>query len=357
MKARAQARGKTRGKPRVQAAAPLARALAGVLTAVVCLAGCVANGPAPIGAGGDGAQPAQTLPGGDTTYAAVQPYDVTPLLHPEAKYFGATFDGVPKDLGPVEQYASMVGRTPTMLEYYLGWGDELQADQTRAVWENGQLPYIAWEPHKATLAQIADGSQDAYIVSTARTLRALNIPVAISLAHEMNGFWYPWGAQEATPEQFVEAWRRVHDVFQDEGVSTVIWVWSPNIVNPVPDVALEPYYPGDGYVDWIGVVGYYALTGARDFKELFDPTFRQVRTFTERPFLLAETGAQPSPRKSEQITELLQTVATRDDIVGFIWFNLDKETDWRVDSSPETLAAFREAARDQRYDLDFSALK
>lgn len=338
-------------------ATALGRLLAAVVTAVLCLAGCVSTGPAPVGAGGDGAQPAVSLPGGGTTYAPAQPYDVTPLLHPRKKYFGATFDGVPKDLGPVGTYASQVGRTPTMLEYYLGWGDALQADQTEAVWENGQLPYIAWEPHKATLAQIADGSQDAYIASTARTLRAVNVPVAISLAHEMNGGWYPWGHGKATAAQFVKAWRHVHDVFQDEGVSTVIWVWSPNVINPVPQVALKPYWPGDGYVDWVGVVGYYARTGAQDFAALFGPTFRQIRTFTERPFLLAETGAQPSPRKSTQITELLKTVAGRSDVVGFIWFDLDKETDWRVDSSPASLAAFRAAARDHRYDLDFTALK
>ena len=334
-----------------------ARVLAALLTAVLCLAGCVSTGPAPIGAGGDGAQPAASLPGGGTAYVPAQPYDVTPLLAPKHKFFGATFDGVPKDLGPVRTYAAQVGRTPTMLEFYLGWGDELQTDQARAVWKNGQLPYIAWEPHKATLTQIADGSQDAYITDTARTLRALNVPVAISLAHEMNGGWYPWGYKKASAAQFVKAWRHVHDVFQDEGVSTVIWVWSPNVVNPVPQVALKPYWPGDGYVDWVGVVGYYARTGAQDFQDLFGPTFRQIRTFTRRPFLLAETGAQPGPNKTTQITELLKTVATRGDIVGFIWFDLDKETDWRVDSSPDTLAAFKQAARNDRYDLDFSALK
>ncbi|MEV6116433.1 glycosyl hydrolase [Streptomyces sp. NPDC052109] len=333
------------------------RGWAVLLAAVLFLAGCVSTGPAPIGAGGNGALPAASAPGGGTTYVAAQPYDVTPLLHPKNKYFGATFDGVPKDLTPVRRYAAQVGRTPTLLEYYLGWGDELQTDQTRAVWENGQLPYIAWEPHKATLAQIADGSQDAYIKDTAHALRALNVPVAISLAHEMNGNWYPWGHKDATAAEFVKAWHHVHDVFQDEGVSTVIWVWSPNVVNPVPQVALKPYWPGDGYVDWVGVVGYYARTGAQDFASLFGPTFRQIRTFTQRPFLLAETGAQPNPRKSAQITELLKTVAARSDIVGFIWFDLNKETDWRVDSSPETLAAYRRAARNPRYDLDLAAPK
>jgi hypothetical protein len=328
-----------------------------VLLVAVLLAGCAPAGPAPIGAGGNGAQPARTSAVGAETHAPVQPYDITRLLHPAAKFFGATFEGVPKDLGPVRRYADQVGRKPTLLEYYLGWGDQLQADQTLAVWRGGQLPYIAWEPYRATLAQIADGSQDAYITETAQTLRALNVPVAMSLGHEMNGGWYPWGTGHSDARDFVRAWRHVHDLFQDQGVSTVIWVWSPNIINPVPKVRLKPYYPGDGYVDWVGVVGYYALTGAQDFDQLFGPTFREVRTFTERPFLLAETGAQPSPRKAGQITELLRTVARRPDVVGFIWFDLDKETDWRVDSSPAALAAFRAGARNHKYDLDLAALR
>ncbi|MFF4756161.1 glycoside hydrolase family 26 protein [Streptomyces sp. NPDC002514] len=335
---------------------PRISALLAVVTTLL-LAGCAAAGPAPIGAGGNGAQPAQSLAGGGTTYAPVQPYDITRLLHPSAKYFGATFDDVPRNLGAARQYAETVGREPTLLEYYLGWGDELQADQTRAVWQNGQLPYISWEPYKATLAQIADGSQDAYITETAQTLRNLNIPVAISLGHEMNGGWYPWGTDKSNAADFVRAWRHVHDLFQDQGVSTVIWVWSPNVINPVPDVRLKPYYPGDGYVDWIGVVGYYALTGPHDFNSLFGPTFTEIRAFTQRPFLLAETGAQPSSRKAAQITELLGTVAERSDLLGFIWFNLDKETDWRVDSSPEALAAFRAGGRNKKYDLDPAELR
>jgi mannan endo-1,4-beta-mannosidase len=168
----------------------------------------------------------------------------------------------------------------------------------------------------------------------------------------MNGGWYPWGTKTTTAADFVKAWRHIHDLFQDQGVSNVIWVWSPNIINPVPSVKLKPYYPGDSYVDWVGTVGYYALTGAHDFDQLFGPTFRQIRTFTQKPFLLAETGAQPSSRKAAQITELLSTVAGRKDVVGFIWFDLNKETDWRVDSSQDALDAFRQGAKDPRYNLD-----
>ncbi len=319
--------------------------------ALLAVAGCDVSGDAPIGAGGQGAQ-AATQNGSASAAAPRQPYNITPLLDPKDKYFGATFDGVPKTLAPVAAYTSLVGRKPDLLEYYLGWGDAIQSDQTTGVWDDGQLPYVAWEPYKATYAQIASGSQDAYIRSTAEAIQDMNIPVALSFGHEMNGAWYPWGTKGNTPAQFVAAWRHIHDVFQDVGVSNVIWVWSPNIINPVPQVQLKPYYPGDGYVDWVGVVGYYALSGAHSFQDLFGPTFTEVRAFTSKPFLLAETGSEPSPRKAAQITELLRTVAERPDIVGFIWFDLNKETDWRVNSSPATLAAFRAGAQNPGYNLD-----
>ena len=322
-----------------------------MLLATFLATGCDPAADAPIGAGGQGAAPAA---GGSTASAAApyQPYNIEPLLAPKEKFFGATFDGVPKNLAPVKAYTNLVGRKPTLLEYYLGWGDALQADQTMAVWQDGQMPYVAWEPYKATMAQIASGSQDAYISATADTIRDLNIPVALSIGHEMNGGWYPWGTKDTSPADFVKAWKHIHDLFQDQGVSNVIWVWSPNIINPVPAVKLKPYYPGDAYVDWVGVVGYYALTGAHDFSQLFGPTFKEVRKFTKKPFLLAETGAQPSPRKSAQVTELLKTVADTPDVVGFIWFDLNKETDWRVNSSQDVLSAFREGATNTRYDLD-----
>jgi mannan endo-1,4-beta-mannosidase len=326
--------------------------LLALLLALAC-AGCAAGGDAPIGAGGQGAQPAV---GGAATSSAstipVQPYNIVPLLDPSGKFFGATFDGVPASLAPVQAYTAQVGRKPNLLEFYLAWGDALQANQTQAIWNNGQVPYLAWEPYKATMAQIASGSQDAYIRATADTIRDLNLPIAISFGHEMNGDWYPWGTKNTTPAQFVAAWQHIHDVFQDQGVSNVIWVWSPNIINAVPSVQLKAYYPGDGYVDWIGVVGYYALTGAHDFQQLFGPTFDEVRAFTDKPFLLAETGAEPSPRKAAQITELLRSVADTPGVIGFIWFDLNKETNWRVDSSPATLAAFKAGAENPRYDFD-----
>lgn len=312
------------------------------------LAGCSAGPTAPIGAGGKGAEPGVA---GDARSAAapVVPYDITGLLKPKRKFVGATFDGVPQSLEPVDAWTRQAGKAPNLLVYYLGWGDEFQVDQVRAVWQYGMVPYVAWEPFHKSLTEIAGGAEDDYIRRTAEAIRNLNVPVAISFAHEMNGGWYPWGTKQTTPESFVKAWRHVHDRFQDAGVSNVIWVWSPNVINPVPAVRLKPYYPGDGYVDWLGVIGYYAKTGPHSFATLFGPTLGELRSFTAKPVLLAETASEPTPRKAADIADLFAGIAAHDDILGFVWFDLKKEADWRIDSSPESLAAFRSAVADPRF--------
>ncbi|MFI9272722.1 glycoside hydrolase family 26 protein [Kitasatospora sp. NPDC052896] len=325
-------------------AALLAAALGGL-----GLAGC-ASPTAPIGAGGQGAGPGSGP--GSTSAVPYVPYDVTKLLKPKHKYLGATFDGVPQTLAPVDAWTQIAGKAPNLLVYYLGWGDDFQPDQTLAVWKHGMLPYVAWEPFKKTLQQIAGGGEDDYIQRTAEAIRALNVPVAISFGHEMNGDWYPWGTKQNTPADFVKAWQHLHDRFQDVGVSNVIWVWSPNVINPAPTVQLKPYYPGDGYVDWLGVIGYYAATGPHTFDTLFGPTLDEVRAFTAKPVLLSETASEPTPRKPADIADLFAGVAARDDVLGFVWFDLNKETDWRIDSSPQSLAAFRNAAADPRFGFD-----
>jgi mannan endo-1,4-beta-mannosidase len=326
----------------------LTASLAARLLTALAVAGLLAVAGCSAGTSGG----ATTHTSSSATGAPETPYDIRPLLMPSRKYIGATVEGVPQSLTPVTDFSSKVGKSPNLLAYYLAWGDQFVVDQARSIWNNGQLPYVAWEPFKRSLAQIADGVDDQYIKQFAASVRTFHVPVAISFAHEMNGHWYPWGTKSATAADFVRAWRHIHDVFQDASATNVIWVWSPNVINPAPKVALQPYYPGDGYVDWIGVVGYYTRSGPHTFDTLFGPTFNQVRTFTHRPFLIAETAAEPGARKPIDIADLWRGVAARDDVIGFIWFDIQKETDWRVASAPDALSAFRRGAADGRFGFD-----
>lgn len=305
------------------------------------LAGC-SSGPAD----GPGAAARPSGP------AAAVPFDVRPLLKPAHKYLGATFDDVPGSTASVDAFGRLVGKRPNLVEFYSQWGGGYDASGIRRLWGSGALPMMAWEPFHTSLASIAAGQSDAYLRRFAASVRNVNLPVAISFGHEMNTYWYPWGTRGNRPADFVRAWRHIHEVFAAAGATSVIWVWSPNVINPVRSVRLEPLYPGDAYVDWIGMIGYYTLGGAHTFRTLYGPTMRQVRAFTEKPFFIAETAAQPGPRRPADITDLLRGVRQNADVVGFVWFHIKKRADWRIDQDPAAIAAFERGVRGSAIGFD-----
>jgi mannan endo-1,4-beta-mannosidase len=291
-------------------------------------------------------------PAADPSEEAFVPFDVRPLLTPTRKYFGAALNGAPASLHPVEEFTTKAGKQPNMLLFYTAWGDQFNARAVRNARVIGALPLMEWEPFEFSMSDIADGMSDDYIREFATDVRTLNLPIAISLAHEMNGFWYPWGTRKTSPADFVRAWRHVHNIFLEVGATNVIWTWSPNVINPMPHVPLEPLYPGNTYVDWIGVIGYYEIGGANSFSTLFGPTKTAVRKFTSKPILIVETGAEDSWRKRKDIADLFRGVAASRDIIGFNWFNFDKRADWRIDSDPSALAQFRKYANNDLFGFD-----
>ncbi|GAB3281039.1 hypothetical protein GCM10027589_08110 [Actinocorallia lasiicapitis] len=278
--------------------------------------------------------------------AQFMPYDMRGYYRPSTDHLGVTFGGAPRSTADVNAFsvklagfAGDVGHHPSIVKMFLGWGEPFPVEAVTAVRKAGALPFLAWEPDKSSLAEIADGAADGYAASVAGQLRDLNAPVLLSFAHEMNGTWYPWGNRK--PSEFVRAWRRLHQVFLDQGAVSVLWIWSPNIINATRWLRIRPYYPGDAHVDWIGLNGFYRRQSGRTFRKVFEPTLRELRKFTGKPVLLAETAVDKGPGKPKAITDLLHHVATDPRIIGLVWFNLDKESDWRVESSPQALEAFR----------------
>ncbi|MFF4272972.1 glycoside hydrolase family 26 protein [Streptomyces sp. NPDC001536] len=322
--------------------------LALLVACLVVITGCGLTG-ASKDPGGSAAEPGATA-GADAE--PVTPYDVSPLLKPKGKYLGVALDGVPRSLKAFDSYSKRIGKEPNVLEYYAAFGDGFDTSGVRKIYQAGALPFMAWEPFKPSLKSIAAGKSDAYVEKMAKDIVHLNLPIAISFGHEMNGDWYPWGRTKADPADFVKAWRHIHDIFQDAGATNVIWVWTPNIINPMPKVDLEQYYPGDAYVDWAGMIGYYTVTGAKTFDTLYGPTIDEIRTFTKKSIFIAETASQEGERRRVDVNDLFDGVEASDDVIGFIWFNIPKRADWRIEISPLALAEYRKRAQDSDFGFD-----
>jgi mannan endo-1,4-beta-mannosidase len=322
---------------RAAARAFLVPVLAGTL-AVTVLGGCGVISPHTQSPGTAGHTAPSSAPA--ATPSSTLPYNMSGLLDPTGgKFFGVEAEGAPA-LAPVSAFAASAGRKPDMIGQYVAWDTSFDARAVATAWSYGALYYIAWEPYDTSVQAIADGQSDAYITRFADAVRALNLPVAISFGHEMNGNWYPWGTGQTSASSFVAAWRHIHDLFIQAGASNVIWVWNPNIINPVPQVQLEPYWPGDAYVDWVGITGYFPTSGPETFTSLYGPTMAQIKQFTAKPMIIAETSVETGPSEVQAVHSLVTGVKRHPRVLGFIWFDFNKDgVDWQIESRPTVRAA------------------
>jgi hypothetical protein len=229
-------------------------------------------------------------------------------------------------------------------------------DRTR--WDIAQkkIPLVTWEPHE-NLDEIIAGQHDEVFHQRARGARDLGVEMFLRWGHEMNGNWYPWAGanngKEAGPAKYIAAYRHVHDLFVADGASNVVWVWCPLVA----DVPAEPwnhwrnYYPGDDYVDWIGLDSYNWGTSSscctwQTFGELSTDLYDDYAG--RKPLILAETSsAEVGGDKAAWIDDLHQQLKTRFSAIrAVVWFDINKETDWRIASSARTLAAYQSMALD-----------
>lgn len=291
----------------------------------------------------------------------------TEFPKPGQVFVGAMTETGPYDFADLEAFAAAAGQAPQVMAFSQGWErDAFDRALFDEVARRRMMPMLAWEPWdyqapaprqeqpKYRLRQIIDGEFDDYITSWAEGIADLGYPVALRFAHEMNGFWYPWSEQsnDNQPGEYVEAWRHVHDLFTRAGADDVVWVWSPN-VHYENATDMQAMYPGDDYVDWVGLVGYYGTAGHdsyRSFEEIFQPSIVQLRTFTDKPLVITELAATDAHgRMEEWISEFFQMLPNHPDIIGFVWFEVDKENDWRIASSTAASAAFAEGVSHERY--------
>jgi hypothetical protein len=175
-------------------------------------------------------------------------------------------------------------------------------------------------------------------------VRAYHRPVILSFGHEMNGYWYYWGHRHTSPAVFVAAWRHIVTVFRQHGARNVTWMWTVNVIEPhrgIPSPA--PWWPGRAYVNWVGIDGYF-LRSSWTFAPLFGPTINAVRALSRVPvpILISETAAAPAAGQPAKIADLFAGI--RDyGLLGFVWFDADRDRDWRL-RSPAALGAYHRGA-------------
>lgn len=246
---------------------------------------------------------------------------------------------------------------PANVMWYTSWKDNsaFPKEEVLALSEQGVVPNITWEPWdwnlkvndpgQITLTDVVNGKWDGYIREWARAAREVDVPFLLRWGHEFNGNWYPWAVANngQDPALYVRAYRHVHDIFKAEGATKVQWIWCLNNADVPGESWNDPAkaYPGDAYVDWVGIDGYNWGTNPSwgswtPFRDVFKTAYdKALLTAPGKPVILAEFASSEVGGDKGQWIQNMFTDLPRlfPQVRSIVWFDIQKEEDWRIGST------------------------
>ncbi|MBU4590784.1 MAG: hypothetical protein KKG01_07655 [Candidatus Omnitrophica bacterium] len=241
----------------------------------------------------------------------------------------------------IVDFKNNYGKKPFLVMVFVDWEDFVNEEVITDVYSEDCVLLVTWEPWYAMTKEgldydrILSGEWDRYIKEFAEVLKNLDKVVYLRFAHEMNGNWYPWSGTKIGREKFTAIYKHVKDIFDETGASNVKWVFSVNWEDvPREDNNFMLYYPGDEYVDYVGIDGYNwgnAKSWSRwmSFKEIFEKRYKEITNNFKKPIIISEfSSTSNGGDKAVWIKEAMNDIRRMKEIKAFILFNVDKETDW-----------------------------
>lgn len=297
--------------------------------------------------------------------------------------------GEEDDITPADMtaYETAVNKKVVWVYFSNNWYRDKTFPIQTAQWirDRGSVPFVRIMlrdtplPNRAnkryTLKKILKGQFDQDFRNWARGARDFATPLLVEVGTEMNGAWFPWNGKwngggtkrgygdprlADGPERFRDAYRRIISLMREQGADNIWWVFHVNNLD-LPAKSwnrFENYYPGDDYIDMIGVSVYGALTPMDDwsnFRADMDLIYpRLVRLSPEKSLALLEFGTTSGNKRGNQAVwadnALADIVAGRwPRLVAFSWWNETWEnddiprhnTDMRVQANPALAQVFR----------------
>jgi len=278
------------------------------------------------------------------------------------------FDANNQKLHPEKllQFEQMIHKKVSIAHYYIGWealSNSQLISQFDILRSHGWEPMLNVNPYyfsqcpatKLPLYKaIAAGKCDDFLHRAGANLHKVKQPFYLLFAWEMNNQQNEWSVPYtgSSSDDFIAAWRHIYTIFKQEKATKVIWVFCPN----VPDNASVPYkklYPGNKFVDWIGLDGYNWGTSQSwsqwaSFAGVFTSSYQHLTNIApNKPLMIAEvnTTDQGGDKAAWYTDMLTQQIPYKfHKVNAVVIFNEDRSNqehvNWDVDINPESLHAF-----------------
>lgn len=292
--------------------------------------------------------------------------------------FGATEDTV--TLEQIDEFEKSVGKHQAIVASSSYWGEQtFPLRNLQIITRHHSIPLVFWSPwdkpyeqdrppDQFSLNAILAGKWDAYIDKWADSARAFGQPFFVAWGLEMNGTWFPWSAwyygeknteagHKVGAKLYRETYRYVVDRVRARGAKNIFWVFQVNnqSVPKEPWNAMRDYYPGDDYVDWLGMSAYGMQFPHSDWitpEAAFQDAYNELCALSPaKPVMMAEWGIGEFPddgHKANWITEAMHLMERMPRLKAAVfwherWENGDGSySNLRATSSVDALAAYRQ---------------
>ncbi len=254
-------------------------------------------------------------------------------------------------------FESLVGKSAQYRAVFIHWGNEKNFPLYLKpyVGDKNKTLIVFWEATNYNIGTvnqtgysydaILNGNFDTYFTQFAKDAKTYGAPVILIPFSEMNGDWFPWSITQNgnSAQKHIDAWRKIRGFFND--VPNVKFGWAPNH-EAVPNTTVnkfENFYPGDAYVDYVGLDGFNFGSPWMTFDQVFGSAINRIKVY-KKPVFIFSFASAPGTQKSAWVTDALTTqIPKYPEIKGWVWFNESKERDWRVESDANSINAFKQA--------------
>ncbi|HUX98283.1 MAG TPA: glycosyl hydrolase [Candidatus Deferrimicrobium sp.] len=227
-------------------------------------------------------------------------------------------------LQQILDFETLTNKSVAFVAFSNFWGENYSNSQNLDIIANyGAVPLLRfmpwgdpyWQPYgfqeNYSLQKIINGDFDPFLIDWANVIINYGKPVMATFGVEMNGDWFAWsgtfqGGSTMTdygdptkadgPERYVDAFQHVIEVFNNTGATNITWYFHPNHESWPNETwnSIEAYYPGDDYIDWIGVSVYGPQSRTEEwqsFQVIMDPIYNLLITkFPNKPLMIPEWG-------------------------------------------------------------------
>lgn len=254
---------------------------------------------------------------------------------------------------------------PYLLEYY-SLSDTLYQHHFDELYKDGRILEFTFQTSfgnqliPTTTYQILDGNYDQKITELANCLKNIKGPVFFRLNNEMNGDWCSYNALHFNRDSrlYVKMWEYFYRKIHEAGANNVIFVFNPN-EKSFPNFKWNHYmcyFPGEDYVDVIGVTGYntgnyYPGETWRNFSDIYDEFMPDYRArFLDYDFFITEFGSSTiGGDRIAWLDDMMAKINRYGFKVAIYW----NGTDWDANGNPARIYKITDDNEAMRHFRDY----